>query len=371
MIAIYSNNIITDLYIKALKFDQQPYQVYHSIDQYVSATADIKIALINHLNGYDRPATEAQRLYDVVDGRRFSQEVEQTKHCSDLVVGFDNEIHPYLLNIFQKHTQSNVYWAVPGHSNDAAVINQQQVILWHEHFKMTLFPYQSMPHKLSELEHNVTKPMYFDALLGRNKQHRDFVHNAIHAHDLQEKILVTYKNHGTDRFRTMCEWEPDIEQFDQTIRRSTDSVQYQGQEFALCRILPIQVYNRTAYSIVAETGIDNRYSFFTEKTVKPIMARRLFVMFSGYKFLQNLQSQGFQTFSNVIDESYDLIEDNQERWTAAFEQVQRLCNMDQQEVFAKIAPAVEHNYNLLMTTDWTNYMLAQVQQKINSIISHT
>jgi hypothetical protein len=371
MISIYSNNIITDLYIKALKFDQQPCQVYHSIDQYVNSAADIKIALINHLNSYERPATEEQRLYDVIDGRKFSQEIEQTKHCSDLVVAFDNEIHPYLLDIFQKHPQSNVSWAIPGYSNDSTVLDQQRVMLWNEHFRMQVFPYQSMPHKLAQLQHDVVKPVYFDALLGRIKPHRDFVYNAIHAHDLQEKILVTYKNHGTERFRTLCEWEPDIEQFDQTVRRSTDTVQYQGQEFALCRILPIQVYNRTAYSIVAETGTDRRYSFFTEKTAKPIMARRLFVIFSGRGFLQNLRSQGFQTFSEVIDESYDLIENDHDRWSAAFEQVQRLCDLDQQEVFAKIAPVVEHNYNLLMNTNWTQHMLAQVQQKINSTISHS
>lgn len=366
MIAIYSNNFITDLYIDQLKFADS-YQVYHSVEQYQDSAAPVKIALINHLNSYDVHATEQQRLYDVVDSRKLSQEIDQTKHCSDLVIAFDNEMHPYLLDIFQKHPQSNVHWAIPGHSNDEQVLNQQRVILWHEHFKMTMFPYQSMPHKLSELEHNVTKPVYFDALLGRTKPHRDFVYNSIHAHNLQEKILVTYKNHGTDRFRTRCEWEPDIEQFDQTVRRSTDSVQYQGQEFALCRILPIQVYNRTAYSIVAETGTDNRYSFFTEKTAKPMMARRLFVMFSGHKFLQNLRSQGFQTFDNVIDESYDLIYNEQDRWAAAFEQVQKLCKMDQQEVFAKIAPAVEHNYNLLMNTNWTQHMLSQLQHKINHI----
>jgi hypothetical protein len=149
------------------------------------------------------------------------------------------------------------------------------------------------------------------------------------------------------------------------VTRSTDSVHYQGCHLALYAILPIQVYNRTAYSIVAETGRYNQYSFFTEKTVKPIMARRLFVMFSGYKFLQNLQNLGFHTFDTVIDESYDLIYNDNDRWSAAFEQVQRLCKMDQSEVFAKIAPAVEHNYSLLMNTDWIQYMLDQLQQKLN------
>jgi hypothetical protein len=131
--------------------------------------------------------------------------------------------------------------------------------------------------------------------------------------------------------------------------------------------LPIEIYNQTAYSVVAETGYQNWYSFFTEKTAKPMMARRLFVMFSGQNFLHNLRSLGFRTFDTVIDESYDRIRNDQERWSAAFEQVQRLCEMDQQEVFEKIAPVVEHNYNLLMNTDWTQHMLTQLQEKINNI----
>jgi hypothetical protein len=364
MIAIYSNNTNTDFYIESLKF-QQSYQIYHSVEQYTNVQADVKIALINHLNNYDPPVTEEQRLHDVIDGRKFSQEIDQTKHCSNLVVAFDNEIHPYLTGLFRQHCQSNVYWAIPGQSNDPAVLNQHQVLLWNEHFQMMTFPYQSMPHKIAQVQCNKIKPRLFDALLGNVKPHRDFVYDAILDNNLQDQILVTYQNRGPGQFGTHGQWEPDIEPFDPVaVRGSTDTVQYQGQQIALCRILPINVYNQTAYSIVAETGTDNRYSFFTEKTAKPIIARRLFVMFSGYKFLQNLRSLGFQTFSNVIDESYDLIYNDHDRWSAAFEQVQRLCEIDQQEVFAKIAPMVEHNYNLLMSTNWTQHMLNQLQQKI-------
>jgi hypothetical protein len=374
MIAIYSNNYITDYYISNLNFNQQPYQVYHSAEQYAAADADTKIALINHINSYEIPATEEHRLYDVIGGRKFSQEIGQTKICSDLVIAIDNEIHPYLIDIFQQHSDHHVYWAIPGQSNDPTVLSQQQVILSNEHFKLMLFPYQEFPvlqSNIKNLSCDTVKTFYFDALLGSIKPHRNFVYNSIQHCNLQQKIIVTYGNHGTDQFKTAGEWEPDIEQFDQTIQRSTDNVQYQGHTLALCRILPIQVYNRTAYSIVAETSTDNRYSFFTEKTAKPIMAQRLFVVFSGYKFLQNLRALGFQTFGNVIDESYDLIYNDQARWAAAFEQVQQLCNMDQQEVFKKIAPAVEHNYNLLMTTNWTQNTLDQIQQKINSTLIRT
>jgi hypothetical protein len=366
MIAIYSNNYITDYYIGQLKFNDT-HQVYHSIDQYQTARATIKLAFVNHINSYNPPESEQQRLYDVIDGRKFSQEIDQTKNCSNLVFAFDNEIHSYHLRLFQQHQQPNVRWVMPGQSNNLLMLRQDQIILWHEHFAQQTDPYRQLGHKLAQLEHRSSKPMCFDALLGQVKPHRDFVHDLIQQHGLQHQILMTYMNKYTDNLQEQYEWEPDIEQFDRTVTRSTDTVQYQGQQIALCRILPIAVYNRTAYSLVAETGTHNDYSFFTEKTAKPILARRLFVMFSGRGFLQNLQSQGFKTFGHVIDESYDLIYNEHDRWSSAFEQVQRLCEMDQQEVFEKIAPMVEHNYNLLMNTNWTQHMLNQLQQKINYI----
>jgi hypothetical protein len=366
MIAIYSNNYITDFYIDQLKF-HDAHQVYHSIDQYQQSAANVKLAFVNHINSYEPSASEQQRLYDVIDGRKFSQEIGQVQACSNLVFAFDNEIHSYHLRLFQQHQQPNVFWAMPGQSNNNLMLCQDQVILWHDHFAQQSNPYRQLGHKLAQLEPRTLKPMCFDALLGQAKPHRDFVHNLVQQCGLQHQILMTYMNRYPVDFQTCYEWEPDIEQFDHTVTRSTDTVLYQGQQMALCRILPVEVYNRTAYSLVAETGTHNDYSFFTEKTAKPILARRLFVMFSGRGFLQNLRSQGFKTFDHVIDESYDLIYNEHDRWSAAFEQVKKLCEMDQQQVFEKIAPVVEHNYNLLMNTDWTQHMLTQLQEKINNI----
>ena len=93
-----------------------------------------------------------------------------------------------------------------------------------------------------------------------------------------------------------------------------------------------------------------------------MIARRLFIVFSGYKFLQNLRAQGFCTFGDMIDESYDVIKDDNKRYTAAFEQVKYLCTLDQQLVFEKINTVVEHNYNHIMNTNWTQFAANQINQ---------
>jgi hypothetical protein len=366
MIAIFSNNYSTDHYIRQLKFQQQ-YQVYHSVDQYVAATADVKIAFVNHINSYELPESEQQRLDWIIDGYKFSQEIDRTQLVSNLVVAFDCELHPYHLKLIRRHGRDNMYWVLPGQINHNRIVDQKNIIVWNAHFSMTAYPYKTLTNKIQQICHNTVKPLLFDALLGQRKPHRDFIYNAVESDLLKQKFLITYINNLNSSFKTSLIWEPDIEEFPDNADHSTARVKYQGQDFQLCGILPIQIYNQTAYSIVAETGISNRYSFFTEKTAKPIMARRLFVMFSGQNFLHNLRSLGFRTFDNVIDESYDIIQNDQERWSAAFEQVQRLCNMDQTWVFEQIADTVEHNYQLLMNTDWNQHMLAQLQQKLNQL----
>ena len=75
-------------------------------------------------------------------------------------------------------------------------------------------------------------------------------------------------------------------------------------------------------------------------------------MLGGQYQLRNLKQLGFQSFDSVIDESYDAIEDNNTRFRHAMEQVKYLCEQPQQEILDKIKPIVDHNFNVMMSTDW-------------------
>ena len=370
MIAIYSNNIIIDIYIRQIDF-LYPYQVYHSIEEYTNSSADFKIAFVNHLDGYDLPANEQQRIEQVINGNKFCQDISKLKLVSNLLFAFDNEMHPYHINIFRQNCQDNVYWVIPIQINYDTGINNENLIFYSFQIERSAGPYQQLTHKLQQINHRAVKPLCFDALLGLERPHRNFVYHAINENYLQEKILTTYTKTATpdNDFKNKFLHEPDIESFDNNITHSSTQVLYHNQTLALSVIVPIQIYNQTAYSIVAETHADNRYSFFTEKIFKPMLAHRLFVVFSGCKYLEYLRSLGFQTFDNVIDESYDQIVNDQQRWAAAFEQVKRLCDMNQAEVLEKISARVEHNYNLVMDEQWqwqSGYLQQQLQQKINN-----
>lgn len=368
MISIYSNNIIMDMYIQQLKFTRQ-YQVYHSIQEYINSEAEFKVAFINHMSHYDLPTDEQQRIQQLIDGNRFCQDILQLKSVSNLVFAFDNEMHNYHFNIFEKNSQNNVYWIMGIKTNGNIGVDNENLIFYPFQIGRSVDHYRELEHKLQEIEYTSVKPMYFDALLGLERPHRNFVYHAINENHLQPKILTTYVKAANSSFQSNFLYEPDIEPLTEDVTHSAMQVMYHGQKLALSVIVPIQIYNQTAYSIIAETHADSKYSFFTEKIFKPMLAHRLFVVFSGCGYLENLRSLGFQTFDNVIDESYDQILDDEQRWAAAFEQVKRLCDMNQSEVLEKISTRVEHNYNLILDTKWRfSYLQQQLQQKINNVL---
>jgi hypothetical protein len=253
----------------------------------------------------------------------------------------------------------NVYYSIPGIIN--ADVNQ---IFNGSFFNQVKSLYSQLPDKLNKLNPYVPKAKMFDVLLGTiNRPNRNFVYNNIIQYHLTDQVILSRQ--AAKEFNLVdFILEPGVNIVND-IYFSGSHVDYYGVSAPLFCIVPIEIYNQTAYSIVTETNSNNEFSFFTEKIVKPILARRLFVVFSGYKFLHNLRQIGFQTFDNIIDESYDLIIDPVERFTQAFEQVKRLCSMPQDQVLEKIKIITEHNYNMICTRDFSAESYNQIIGKIN------
>lgn len=81
-------------------------------------------------------------------------------------------------------------------------------------------------------------------------------------------------------------------------------------------------YNSTAFSIVAETTMwRNDPLFITEKTFKPIAFQHPFIIFGQPGVLQYLHQQGFETFENIFDESYDTLTEIDVRITQIANQI--------------------------------------------------
>jgi len=106
--------------------------------------------------------------------------------------------------------------------------------------------------------------------------------------------------------------------------------------------------NDSFWHIVSETVFYYDKLHLTEKIFKPIVSKQPFMLLAAPGNLSYLKSYGFKTFEGIIDESYDLIQDNDQRIEAVVAQLAWYCSLsteEKQRVIEAIAPIVEYNFH--------------------------
>ena len=104
--------------------------------------------------------------------------------------------------------------------------------------------------------------------------------------------------------------------------------------------------NTSFLHVVMETVFDSCKQHFTEKTFKPIVLQQPFVLVGSAHILKHLRNYGFQTFDQWWDESYDTIEDPQERLHACAKIVNDIAATDTADLYElreKMSSVLEHN----------------------------
>ena len=99
-------------------------------------------------------------------------------------------------------------------------------------------------------------------------------------------------------------------------------------------------YNLFGVEVVAETITVGEAFYPTEKTTRPIIARKPFVTYATKNFLKDLRQLGFKTFDSIWDESYDELE-GPRRWDSMKQTLQYI--IDNPDVVSGCGPIVEHN----------------------------
>ena len=91
-------------------------------------------------------------------------------------------------------------------------------------------------------------------------------------------------------------------------------------------------YEQTYLSIVTETSSFTNTPFISEKSYRPIANLHPFIILGPGGILKSLRKLGFKTFAGFIDESYDDIENDIERFKAIEKEIIRFKSMTQQEI---------------------------------------
>ena len=195
----------------------------------------------------------------------------------------------------------------------------------------------------------VEKSIMFDALLGKKDLRRDKVFRSLKDNNLLGDNLVNYyEERGKDAtsiYRSM-----DLYTIDDNPITGFSTYPATPGGVPRSHMIPHGIYNRTWFSMVAETN--SRTTFITEKTAKCLLSGRMFVLFGEKGHLAKLQSYGYKTFAPYINESYDEIDNEDDRIQSAFEQVKVLTqNKDIANIIKELHPTFLHNQKLLLDNE--------------------
>ena len=99
------------------------------------------------------------------------------------------------------------------------------------------------------------------------------------------------------------------------------------------------IWETSFLNVITETITDQNWA--SEKTFKPIIGKRPFVIVNNNNDIARLQRWGFKTFSDYWDED-----------SPAVEIIKKVCSMSDKEVtdmYNDMLPILEHNHNHFFT----------------------
>jgi hypothetical protein len=117
-----------------------------------------------------------------------------------------------------------------------------------------------------------------------------------------------------------------------------------------------QFYCNFLIDIVAETFSQGRSFYPTEKTTRPMLLKKPFIVHGPKCFLIHLRQMGFRTFHEFWDEDYDGY-GPEHKYHKILELIDTIADMSAErltDMYAKMQPILDHNYNLLIEQSYRN-----------------
>jgi hypothetical protein len=183
--------------------------------------------------------------------------------------------------------------------------------------------------QMDKIYQKENKPYKFLFLNGRGRKHRASLIRKLNAESLLAYSLWTNLDGANGAVQTLPQ-EYEVQRYQPYIDDGTTRyVKFElfNNEWGEIYLEP-SPYIDTYFSLVTETVFDIPYSFRTEKIWKPVVMGHPWIAVANAGFYKDIRNLGFQTYSHVIDESFDSIENNQDRLDRIAKVVADLCKQD-------------------------------------------
>ena len=200
----------------------------------------------------------------------------------------------------------------------------------------------------------------FDLLLGGTTETKNRLYDNLLQHPVNAQVYTTYYRDDPKQGKWSRHVKVPVNHTAETIYdRRKSTLRYSD-------LIDPDIYNNTFYTALIETACHSDVGVFTEKTAKPIVGRRPFVVFGSPGQLRALRNLGFRTFSSVIDESYDEEKDMLKRFNMVLDSMMELCSQDPKSVYENLKDILHHNKKHFENTDW-NKEFQQVTMKSKKV----
>ena len=137
---------------------------------------------------------------------------------------------------------------------------------------------------------------------------------------------------------------------DELIERIDNKTQSKSKTFGFDIKNKIDFYKYIAVDIVSESVFKYPYNYITEKTLKPLAHGRPFIIVGPVDSLKALNNYGFRTFSSIIDETYDSINDDEQRFFAVCNTIKKFVERPLVQVVDdvnSVKSTILHNQNIM------------------------
>lgn len=146
--------------------------------------------------------------------------------------------------------------------------------------------------------------------------------------------------------------------FSSNTSTSSSSADYNANDYAITR-----------FEIVCETLFDDDRIHLTEKVLRPLACRQPFLLLGTPGSLSFLQHYGFKTFSNWIDESYDVIQDPLQRMDCVIEQMKTISKMalrQKDKMSRQMQAHCDYNYRRFFSQDFFDVVINEFKHNFNN-----